>query len=315
MTHRFDFGAGAALVTGASRGIGAAFARDLAHRGTRTFLLTARSLSDLSALADELRTQHPGLRVETILADLAQENGAQTVYAEVERIGVPVHLLINNAGFGSHGAFETLPPNHERDMVQVNVASLLELTRLFLPAMIERKAGAILNVSSALAFQPVPYMATYGATKAWVQSFSEALWGEMRDRQTGVRVLCLCPGVTTTHFADTMRQGPSDKAPRSTPERVAKVGLDALHSESPYVVVGNRNYIASFAPRLLPRAALPRLVAPLFRPADVAPAQLSPAPLASEMPNSVSPRWNRSISFWAVGAGVLIGAVLAGRKR
>ncbi len=187
-----------ALVTGASAGIGAEFARALAARGSDV-ILVARSQERLRALADELARDF-GVRAEVIAADLTRADAARDLYAEAEVRGLTVDLLINNAGFGTHGPFETLAPARDHAEVMLNVAAVVDLTHLFLPAMLKRGDGAVINVASTASFQPVPYMAVYGATKAFVLSFSEALWAECRGR--GVRVLALCPGTTATEFFD-----------------------------------------------------------------------------------------------------------------
>jgi hypothetical protein len=267
----YDFAGRTALVTGASSGIGAAFARQLAGRGAAALVLVARSENRLGALADELRARHDRLRIEVIPADLGEADAPARVYEETAvRRGLRVDLLVNNAGFGSHGFFDALPAERETEMVAVNVTSLVGLTRLFLPGMAAHGNGAVLNVASTAAFQPVPFMATYGATKAFVLSFSEALWAENRGR--GVRVLCLCPGATRTEFQNhTGERGLFEYFPEDTPERVAQIGLDALAVRadvSPYVVVGAANYGGTLLPRVLTRGATARVIGRLFRPSE-----------------------------------------------
>jgi short-subunit dehydrogenase len=263
----FDYSNSAALVTGASRGIGAAIANELAARGIRHLALVARSKDDLETLATEIFSKHE-TSVEVITANLSDEDAPAAVKAETDRRGLTVDLLVNNAGFGSHGFFEQLPAEKERDMVAVNVAALVALTRLYLPDMVERGRGGVLNVGSTAGFQPVPYMATYGATKAFVQSFSEALWAENRDRGNDVRVVCLCPGGTETNFGAVVgnERGRFESLPPSTPQEVAKAGLDALDRGAPFVVVGAMNYAGTLLPRLFPRATVARISGSLFRP-------------------------------------------------
>src|ERR1700733_4358660 len=167
-----------ALVTGASSGIGEAFARAFAGRGD-SLVLVARSVARLEALAAELTAEH-GVRADALAADLSDPSAADAVVGELAARGIVVDTLVNNAGFGTHGEFAALDPKRERDEIMVNCFAPVALTRALLPGMIARKAGAVINVGSTASFQPVPYMATYGATKAFVLSFSEALAEEVR---------------------------------------------------------------------------------------------------------------------------------------
>ena len=178
------------LVTGASYGIGAAFARRLAADGAH-LILTARSQEKLAALAAELRQRH-GIKVTVIAADLAQASAPQFIFDETQRQQLTVDLLINNAGFGAVGDFGWQPLERQLEMIQVNVTALVALAHLFVQPMLARRAGAIINLSSTAAFQGVPYFAVYSATKSFILNFSEALWAECRPY--GVRVLALCPG-------------------------------------------------------------------------------------------------------------------------
>jgi len=261
-----------ALITGASRGIGAEIARELARRGAPVLILTARTRSDLDTLAAELRDRYQ-TRVETIVADLADPAAAHSLFAETEHLGLAVDLLVNNAGFGDHGAFDTRPLPKQTAIVAVNVDSLVALTGLYLPPMVARGSGAILNIASTASFQPVPYMATYGATKAFVLSFSEALWAENLDRGTNIRVVCLCPGSTDTNFGAVATEGapggrgPFEQVPAVPPANVARAGLDALDRNANFAIPGTLNYIGSLGSRLLPRSTLARVAALLFRPA------------------------------------------------
>jgi short-subunit dehydrogenase len=174
-----------ALITGASTGIGAAFATRLAAAGTH-LILVARSEEKLRALASQLATQHH-IRAEVIVADLSRVGAAHTVFEETQQRGLTVDILINNAGLGTYGPFETLDAEREQQLILLNIATLVDMTHHFLPLMAARRQGVIINVASLAAFQPIPYMAVYAASKAFVLSFSEALWGEYRTK--GVRVL------------------------------------------------------------------------------------------------------------------------------
>ena len=185
-----------ALITGSSAGIGL----DLAHlfaAGGHDLILVARRKEALDRVAAEYATRH-AIRAEVIVADLADPAAPGRIRDEVTRLGMSVDTLVNNAGFGSHGPFAETDISCELDMVQVNICSLMHLTRLFLPAMLARRAGRILNVASIAGFVPGPYMSTYYATKSFVVSHSLALWRELR--RTGVSVTLLCPGPTHTEF-------------------------------------------------------------------------------------------------------------------
>ena len=293
----YDTAGSTALVTGASSGIGAEIARLLAGRGVAALVLVARSEDKLEALARELCAGHGDLRVEIIPADLSQPDAARRIHAETERRGLIVDLLVNNAGFGSHGFFDERDGAREAEMIAVNVHALVALTSEFLPGMVARGRGGILNVASTAAFQPVPYMATYGATKAFVLSFSEALWAENRDR--GVRVVCLCPGKTETNFAaESERSGSRfEEWEDSTAEEVARAGLDALERNASFVVVGRSNYIGTLSARIAPRAVMARSTANIFRP-ESAQKNSAVAPL----------RFRKG----AAALGLLAGAVLLG---
>jgi short-subunit dehydrogenase len=266
----YDYAGGVALVTGASSGIGQAMARALALRGVGALVLVARSKDRLEALARELRARHNNLRIEVVPADLSDPGAADRILAATERRGLAVDLLVNNAGFGSHGYFDERGIERETGMIAVNVRAVVTLTRAYLPGMVARRRGAIINVASTAAFQPVPgtrlrVMATYAATKAFVLSFSEALWAENRGR--GVRVVCLCPGSTDTAFEfDSAGRGEFERWPRSSPEEVARAGLDALERDASTVVVGRGNYLQVLSVRLAPRSVIARITANIFRP-------------------------------------------------
>jgi short-subunit dehydrogenase len=242
------------LITGASSGIGEAFARALAARGMH-LVLVARSEARLQALADELARQHP-IGVDVIAADLSQAGAAQRVRSEVGRRGLDVDLLVNNAGFGTHGAFATLDAERDRREIMVDVVAVVDIAHAFVPAMLERGGGAVINVASTGAFQPLPSMAVYGASKAFVLSFSQALAEEVRGR--GVRVLALCPGPTETPFFDDPGEG-AGVGFRRRPDQVVATGLRALQAGRTVVVDGAVNTLLAEASRLLPRRLTTRI--------------------------------------------------------
>jgi uncharacterized protein len=261
--QRMTYTGRTALVTGASSGIGAAFARELAARGC-DLVLVARREERLDALAAEIRSAH-GRTAHVVPADLARPGAAAAVRARTDELGLQVDLLVNNAGFGTYGPFETIDPARDRDLVQVGVATVVELTHAYLPGMVERAGGAIVNVSSAGAFQPLPYQAAYAASKAFVQSFSEALWAENHDR--GVRVVACCPAATDTEYFDVLG---NDEEARFGPKRpaagVVAATLRALDANRPTVIVGMRWKATAPMPRLLPRATMARIGERLTRP-------------------------------------------------
>ncbi|MBI4821587.1 MAG: SDR family oxidoreductase [Deltaproteobacteria bacterium] len=195
--------AGVCLITGASMGIGAELAWLFAERGYG-LVLVARSQDKLAALAEDIRKAR-SVRVEVIVADLADPLAPERIHEEVERLGLVVDVLVNNAGFGTSGDFHRLPRARELEMVQVNVTSLVGLTQLFLPGMVTRGRGRILNMASTAAFEPGPFMSTYYASKAFVLSFSEGLAEELRG--SGVSVTCECPGPVATEFLKTAGNG------------------------------------------------------------------------------------------------------------
>jgi short-subunit dehydrogenase len=248
-----------ALITGASAGIGSEFALRLAERGY-DLILTARRRDRLDELAAKILAQH-AVRIETIAADLSAATAVPAMVAETERLGLAVGLLVNNAGFGTHGRFEALSAERERDEIAVNVASLVALTHAFLPGMLERGAGGVINVASTAAFQPVPYMAVYGATKAFVRSFSEALHEEVHRR--GVRVLALCPGPTATEFFSEVAAVPG---PMRTVSAVVTTALNAYDAGAPTVIDGPSNKLMVGLSSLLPRRWVTRIGAQIMRP-------------------------------------------------
>jgi short-subunit dehydrogenase len=240
-----------AVITGASSGIGEELALRLAKEGTHV-VLVARSVEKLSALAKSIRTE--GGRATVISVDLSKDGSADKLFEEIQKKNLNVVTLINNAGFGYWGSFEEQSDQQLRDMVRVNVMALTELTHRFLPTLLANR-GTILNIASTVGFQPTPYMAAYGATKAYVLSFSEALWGEYR--QKGLHVVAVCPGPVATPFIDALDPGVRDtKIFRSvlTVEQVVDAAMRALGSKGSTHIVGYRNWFLAQTPRFAPRA-------------------------------------------------------------
>ena len=236
---------GWAVVTGASGGLGAGFARELARQGAN-LILVARSADKLETLAAELRTAHQ-IQVETWPCDLTNR-GARAVLA-ADLASREIHTLVNNAGFGSIGDFTDLPPERIAAEVELNVVALTELARVALPGMKQRGRGAVINIASTGAFQPIPGFSTYAATKAYVLRLSIGLWTELHD--SGVRVLAVCPGPTETGFFTAAGNDQVMRQRRSV-EQVVNSAFRALRRHRPYVVDGVGNTILAEATRLMP---------------------------------------------------------------
>ena len=247
-----------ALITGASSGIGAAFADALAARGAH-LVLVARSADKLHAMAAKLRSRHQ-VNVDIMHMDLSREEAAVEIHRELRQRNLRVSLLVNNAGFSTNGAFETIAASLDHQQIMLNVAAVVNLTHEFIPEMLAQGEGIVINVGSTTSFYPLPQQAVYAASKAFVLSFSEALWVEYRQR--GIRVLALCPGATDTAFFNTMGRDVTLK--KHTPEKVVQVALAALDQNRHYVIPGLRNTLESaLLPRLLPRSLVARLVGTL----------------------------------------------------
>lgn len=252
-----------ALVTGASSGIGAEFARLLASRGMH-LVLVARREELLNNLAEELHTRH-GTRCEVIVSDLSEVGAPQKLFDEVTRRDSQIELLVNNAGFGFVGTVDDTDRQRMQQMLRLNNAALTDLTYLFLAGMLEREHGAIINVASVAGFQPVAYMPVYSAGKAFVLHFSEALWAECRDR--GVTVMSLCPGTTETEFFDVAGvTGWLKKHRSSTAEFVCRKALKSLEKRRQYCVPGFVNLILSLSVRLARRKMVVLQSMRFFRP-------------------------------------------------
>ena len=251
-----------ALVTGASSGIGEAFARELARRRV-PLLLVARSREKLERLSAEL-ARLQGVRAEAMPADLARPGAAAALFGETEEAGRPVDLLINAAGFGYNGPQADLEPERLLELLQVDVMATAEMTHRFLGAMRERRRGAILNVGSTSGFIPLPFFAAYGASKAFVLHFTHALHEEAR--RDGVTVTCLCPGYTKTNFYAVagMRGAEGTPFPEMSPQAVAEIGLRAVGRKRAVVVTHPLDRLWIFSARFAPRSLPPRLAGAFF---------------------------------------------------
>lgn len=253
-----------ALVTGASAGIGVALARELAAGGTN-LILTARREDRLETLASELRAAHK-ISTEVISADLQQADARDHIFAFTCEKKITVDLLINNAGYGAYGEFAHSDLQWQLGMIQVNCSAVVHLTRLYLPEMVARRAGDVLILASTAAFQPVPYISTYAATKAFDLLFAEGLAEELRPY--GVRVCALSPGSTESEFRQVANQAevPASNRKQETAEKVARTGLQALAAGKSYVISGIGNYLGTHAERLVPRRTVAGIAAKMFRP-------------------------------------------------
>lgn len=250
------------LITGASSGIGEAFARQLAADG-HDLVLVARSEKLLHELCDELMLTHK-ITAHYVVLDLSVEGSDRKLFGETERHGFEVEWLINNAGFGSVGDFSTLNLDRELQMIDLNIRALVALTHHYLGLMRSRGRGTIINVSSAAGFQPIPFWATYAATKAFVTSFTEAIAEE--NRPFGVRVLALCPGSTRTNFfAASDIDRPIQIKGQQTPEDVVHTALHALKTGKTKVVSGFANYLGSLVGGYLPTSVSTRVMAKAMR--------------------------------------------------
>jgi len=249
-----------ALITGASAGIGFEFARQLASRAT-TLILIARRRQRLEELRLQLAAENKNLRVEIRPTDLSKHDEIDELLRWLEAKDTIVDLLINNAGLGDLGSFATSSPERNEEMMLVNMVALTRLTRALLSPMIARKRGAILNVSSSAGFLPIPGFAIYAASKAYVTSFSEAIFSELRG--TGVSVCALCPGPVHTEFND-VAQRPGEARDRSREfvyvplEQVVRDALAAVEADRPLVIPGFLMKVGMFLVRLTPMSILRR---------------------------------------------------------
>lgn len=240
-----------ALITGASSGIGL----ELAHihaEAKGDVILVARSKDKLEALGQELENKH-GIKAHIFVSDLSKDQAAEQLYADVKAAGLEVDYLVNNAGFGGHGLFHERDWTKDNEMIALNIRALTALTRAFLPDMVARKSGRVLNVASMAGFLPGPLQAVYYATKAYVVSFSQAINNELGG--TGVTVTALCPGATDTGFLDVADLGGTSMKDMLVPARpVADVGYKAMLRAKPIAIPGFMNkLLAHVVIRLLPK--------------------------------------------------------------
>jgi uncharacterized protein len=254
-----------ALVTGASAGIGDALAVELAAAGAN-LVLTARRADRLEALASRLQAEHK-IQTRVIAADLADPAAPQHLYDATEGQGTIIDILINNAGFGYYGEFAKGDAAWQRTMVDVNCAAVVHLTQLFLPRMVERRRGDIMIVASTASYQPVPYMATYAATKAFDRLLSEALAEE--NARYGIRVSALCPGPTESEFGQVAGTRADEKRHFQSAQEVARLGLEAMVNRKHWIIPYFGGRLQVFLQRLAPRRMVTAAAGRMFRPDTV----------------------------------------------
>ena len=254
------------LITGASSGIGEAFARRLAEE-KHNLVLVARSEKKLHELCDELMLQH-GITAHYVAIDLIDFEADQRLFEETEKHGMEVEWLINNAGFGSLGDFAELDLERELEMLNLNISALVALTHRYLQKMRMRKSGVIINVASTASFQPIPFMATYAASKAFVRSFSEAVAEE--NRPYGITISALCPGPTETNFFSASRinakvKGVMGQKGMQSSEEVVEEALTAVKKGKSQVVSGWKNFFLAGSVNLVPNFLITRTIANVLR--------------------------------------------------
>lgn len=256
---------GTALVTGASRGLGRAFSRALAAKGL-DLVISARSGDKLENLAEELRSTHD-VQINVIAMDLGEKGAAGRLVGQMVNEGQSIDLLVNNVGFGDQGRFQNLPLDRQLESIRLQNELVVDLTNRLLPAMIEKKSGGIINVSSMAGFQPIPYAAVYSASKAFLTTFSLALEAEMSS--LGIRVVTVCPG-RLARLPDELDGGERKKVPggEQSYELVIEESLRKLESGGGLVIPGGVNKFAAFAGKLVPRSKIAGLTAKLSKPPE-----------------------------------------------
>ena len=253
-----------ALVTGASKGLGRAIAVDLAKKGYN-LLLIARSTKELSKLSDELQSNY-GVSAINFPIDLSEDIAAETLNAWIKENDFPISILINNAGYGLWGKFNELSISAQIDMCHLNIDVLVKLSHFLIPRLLQAKEAYILNVSSTAAYQAVPTLAIYAATKSFVLSFSRALRFELKN--SSVSVSCLSPGPIDTGFAERAGLDAFSKMAEKfnmKPEEVAKIALDGLFAKKSEIIPGATNWISAFANRILPKAFIEKMAAGIYK--------------------------------------------------
>lgn len=251
-----------ALITGASSGIGAEFARQLAARGMN-LLLCARRVERLESLAEELQSKF-GIQTEICAADLGKPEDCEALITRTRELPEPLFLLVNNAGLGNVAKIEQTEPERMLQLVDVNVRSLTQLTYAFLPAFVQRNEGAIINIASVAAFQPIAYMSVYAASKAYVLHLTEGLQAELA--KSAVRLLAVCPGTTRTEFFDEAGADNWLQERRShTPEQVVTASLKALEKGKTICIPGWMNRMMTTMPRFFSRKAVAKETKRFFK--------------------------------------------------
>lgn len=252
-----------ALVTGASAGIGKAYVTWLAQQGAN-IVLVARSHDAMQAIANTVATTY-GVQTHVIAMDLSKPDAPQNLFEKISALHIHIDILINNAGFGVYGLLHETDLLKNQSQILLNVYALASLTQLFLPNMVQRKSGIIINVASIAGFQPLPYMAIYGATKAFVLSFTEALWAEYR--QQGIQILAVCPGPVDTEFFIVAGSNNAAVSQKDTPENVVRETFAALAANQHYVIPGPvQNYVLVNLSRVMPRALVAKISAKMLAP-------------------------------------------------
>ncbi len=254
-----------ALITGASKGIGKAFAYELAEKGY-SLLLTARSEKLLTEIANDIRAKYK-VEVKVYAADLSSPDSPAAILRWVENSEVDLSILINNAGYGLWGKFNSMALSEQLNMLELNVTALIKLTHLLLPQLLKQKKSYLLNVASTTAYQAIPAMAVYGASKSFVVNYSRALKHELKD--TSVSVTCLSPGSTATEFMD--RAGINDTKIRKqaeqvnmTPEAVAKIAMAGLFKGETEIIPGVANKATFLAAKFLPKILIEKIAANIY---------------------------------------------------
>jgi uncharacterized protein len=271
-----DYRGRTALVTGASSGIGLALADGFARRGADV-VIAALPDEKLAAAAAWLRRRHPA-EVYEIAVDLAAEDGPDLLAARVAELGLTVDILVNNAGFGQHGYYHELDEKLNHREVMLLCAAVERMTRLFLPGMLDRDRGTLINLSSVQAFQAVPHMAVYGAAKAFVLSFTTALWAEYHS--SNVQILALCPAQTDTDFFEGLGYQVATGGRLRTPDEVVATAFRGLDRGAPYAIDGLKYRLTANATRFLPRGMVARITQRVLHPSKMT----KPAKAASQLP-------------------------------